>query len=170
MTPNERKRNYVFGLFTQREYAKEIRAFGLAGYLRALYERLSNERLAELQKNLRQRARYQVMSTTASAVVTALTYGALAYLVIAHKTRPDLRDAQGNNRGVWPSDLAQILDMLVRTHCGASCSMKACCMGCSSASGGDSPSIVVTSSRTAVARVRQDNTRCLPTSTVQAPH
>jgi CubicO group peptidase (beta-lactamase class C family) len=42
-------------------------------------------------------------------------------LVIAHKTRPDLLDAQGNARGVWDSDLAQILDALVRTHCGASC-------------------------------------------------
>ncbi len=85
MTPNERKRNYVFGLFTQREYAKELRAFGLSGYLRALYERLSNERLEELRKNLRKRARYQITSTTASAVVTALTYGALAYLVIEHR-------------------------------------------------------------------------------------
>jgi ATP-binding cassette, subfamily B, bacterial len=85
MTPNERMRNYVYGLFTQRENAKELRAFGLAGYLRALYERLSNERLEELRKNLRKRARYQIMSTTASAVVSALTYGALAYLVIEHK-------------------------------------------------------------------------------------
>ena len=42
-------------------------------------------------------------------------------LVIAHKTRPDLRDAQGNARGVWASDLQQILDVIVRTHCGASC-------------------------------------------------
>jgi ATP-binding cassette subfamily B protein len=85
MTPNERMRNYVFGLFTQREYSKEIRAFGLARYLRALYERLSNERLEELRKNLRKRARYQIMSSAASAVVTALTYGALAYLVIEHR-------------------------------------------------------------------------------------
>src|SRR5436190_8749070 len=85
MTPNERKRNYVFSLFTQREYAKEIRAFGLAGYLRALYERLSNERLEELRKNLRKRARYQALSSGASALVTALTYGALAYLVIEHR-------------------------------------------------------------------------------------
>jgi len=85
MTPNERMRNYVFGLFTQREYAKEVRAFGLAGYLRTLYERLSNERLEELRKNLRKRARYQVLSTAASSVVTALTYGALAYLVIEHR-------------------------------------------------------------------------------------
>ena len=85
MTPNERKRNYVFGLFTQREYAKEIRAFGLSGYLRGLYEKLSNERLEELRKNLRTRAKYSVISTTASAIVTALTYGALAYLVITHR-------------------------------------------------------------------------------------
>jgi len=85
MTPNERQRGYVFNLFTQREYAKEIRAFGLAGYLRALYERLSNERLEELRKNLRKRARYQALSSGASAAVTALTYGALAYLVIDHR-------------------------------------------------------------------------------------
>src|SRR3954468_3175772 len=85
MTPNQRKRNYVFGLFTLREYAKEIRAFGLAGYLRGLYEKLSDERLEELRKNLRKRARYQVMSSAASAAVTALTYGALAYLVIEHQ-------------------------------------------------------------------------------------
>jgi ATP-binding cassette subfamily B protein len=85
MTPNERMRNYVFNLFTQREYAKEIRAFGLAGYLRALYERLSNERLEELRKNLGKRARYQGLSSGASALVTALTYGALAYLVIEHR-------------------------------------------------------------------------------------
>jgi ATP-binding cassette subfamily B protein len=85
MTPNERKRNYVFGLFTQREYAKEIRAFGLASYLRGLYEKLSNERLEELRKNLRKRAKYQILSSGASAAVTALTYGALAYLVIEHR-------------------------------------------------------------------------------------
>src|SRR6185503_7759255 len=85
MTPNERKRNYVFGLFTQREYAKEIRAFNLAGWLRALYEKLSDERLEELRKNLRTRAKYQILSSGASAAVTAMTYGALAYLVIEHR-------------------------------------------------------------------------------------
>ena len=85
MTPNERMRSYVFGLFTQRDYAKELRAFGLARYLRALYEKLSNERLEELRKNLRVRAKYQIMSSGASAVVTALTYGALAWLVIEHR-------------------------------------------------------------------------------------
>jgi ATP-binding cassette subfamily B protein len=82
MTPNERKRSYIHGLITSREYAKELRAFALAPYMRALYERLSNERLVELAKNLRKRARYQILSSGTSAIVTALTYGALAYLVI----------------------------------------------------------------------------------------
>ena len=54
-------------------------------YLRALYERLSNQRLEELRKNLNKRARYQALSSGASALVTALTYGALAYLVIDHR-------------------------------------------------------------------------------------
>jgi ABC-type multidrug transport system fused ATPase/permease subunit len=85
MTPNERKRNYIFGLFTSREYAKELRSFALAPYMRALYEGLSNERLKELAANLRKRARYQVLSGGASALVTALTYGALAYLVIERR-------------------------------------------------------------------------------------
>src|SRR5438132_8721220 len=85
MTPNERMRNYIFGLFTSREYAKELRAFALAPYLRALYERLSNERLRELAANLRKRARYSILSTGASSLVTALTYGALAYLVIERR-------------------------------------------------------------------------------------
>src|SRR2546428_2515247 len=85
MPPNERRRSYIFGLFTSREYAKEVRSFALAPYLRSLYERLSNERLAELARNLRKRARYQIFSTGASSVVTALTYGALAYLVIERR-------------------------------------------------------------------------------------
>src|SRR3989454_12704190 len=85
MTPNERKRSYIFGLFTSREYAKELRSFALAPYMRALYERLSNERLKELAANLRKRARYQILSTGASSVVTALTDGALAYLVIERR-------------------------------------------------------------------------------------
>ena len=85
MTPNERMRSYVLGLFTSREYAKEVRSFALTPYLRALYERLSNERLRELAANLRKRARYSILSTGASSLVTALTYGALAYLVIERR-------------------------------------------------------------------------------------
>jgi ATP-binding cassette subfamily B protein len=44
MIPNDRKRGYVLGLLTSRDMVKEVRAFGLGGYLRSLYERLSDER------------------------------------------------------------------------------------------------------------------------------
>ncbi len=118
MTPNERQRSYVFNLFTQREYAKEIRAFGLAGYLRTLYERLSDERLEELRKNLGKRTRYQALGGGASAAVMALTYGALAYLVIGgrigvaeagaavvasqHSTRRACSSKTGRSFRRWP--------------------------------------------------------------------
>src|SRR5207244_3367859 len=68
-----------------RAYSRELRSFAVAPYMRALYERLSNERLKELAANLRKRARYSILSTGASSVVTALTYGALAYLVIERR-------------------------------------------------------------------------------------
>lgn len=85
MTTNERKRHYVLGLFTEREYAKEIRAFGLTRYLGGLYEQLSNERLQELRRHLRKRLRFQIWSSGASNAVTLLTYGAIAYLLIDHR-------------------------------------------------------------------------------------
>ncbi|HZU17552.1 MAG TPA: hypothetical protein VFD01_13260 [Candidatus Dormibacteraeota bacterium] len=46
MTPNDRRRGYVLGLLTSRQAAGEVRAFGLGGYLRDLYEQLTEERLA----------------------------------------------------------------------------------------------------------------------------
>jgi ATP-binding cassette subfamily B protein len=46
MTPNDRRRGYLLGLLTSRQGAGEVRAFGLGGYLRDLYEQLTEERLA----------------------------------------------------------------------------------------------------------------------------
>ncbi|HET8569240.1 MAG TPA: ABC transporter ATP-binding protein [Candidatus Limnocylindria bacterium] len=82
-TANDRRRGYVMGLFTSREHAKEIRAFGLGRYLRTLYERLSNERVDALIRELRKRARIMVAGGVGSAVVTALSYGALGWLVLS---------------------------------------------------------------------------------------
>ncbi|HEV8534498.1 MAG TPA: hypothetical protein VGR87_02100 [Candidatus Limnocylindria bacterium] len=122
MTPNERRRAYVFGLFTSRESAKEIRAFTLTPYLRALYERLSNERLVALVKNLRKRVRYQIISAGASTAVTALTYGALGYLVIERRigvaeARPLHADARSLRRSLGAAHLAPLLERaLGRSH------------------------------------------------------
>jgi ATP-binding cassette subfamily B protein len=80
-TANERKRGYITSLFTSREHAKEIRAYGLGAYLKALYLRLSDERLVELLRHLRRRARLVFAGGVGSAVFNALSFGALAYLV-----------------------------------------------------------------------------------------
>lgn len=83
MTPDDRRRGYVMSLFTARDIAKEVRAFGLTPYLRALYQRLSDERVARLIKHLRQRTRISFVGSLASAVITGSAYGALAYLAVS---------------------------------------------------------------------------------------
>jgi ATP-binding cassette subfamily B protein len=82
MTPNDRKRGYVMSLFTGRDPAKEIRVFGLTRYLRALYERLSDERLARLLQHLRARARLSFVGSLGSSLLQAVGYGLLAYLAL----------------------------------------------------------------------------------------
>src|ERR1700689_2085066 len=50
MTPRDRERSYLAGLLTGRDPAKEVRAFGLAGFLRARHDRLYDERMAEMRR------------------------------------------------------------------------------------------------------------------------
>ena len=82
MTPNDRKRGYVMSLFTGRDQAKEVRVFGLTKYLRALYELLSDERLARLLQHLRDRARLSFLGSLGSSLLQAVGYGLLGYLTV----------------------------------------------------------------------------------------
>lgn len=82
MTPNDRKRGYVMSLFTGRDQAKEVRVFGLTRYLRALYQKLSDERLARLIQHLRDRARLSFVGSLGSSLLQAVGYGLLAYLTV----------------------------------------------------------------------------------------
>jgi ATP-binding cassette subfamily B protein len=82
MTPNDRKRAYVFSLFTAREHAKEVRVFGLTRYLRGLYEQLSDERLARLLQHLRDRSRLSFVGSLGSSLLQATGYGLLAWLTL----------------------------------------------------------------------------------------
>jgi len=62
MTPRDRERGYLASLLTSRDPAKEVRAFGLAGFLRARHDRLYDERIAEMR-----RVSSRQMSTMAAA-------------------------------------------------------------------------------------------------------
>jgi ATP-binding cassette subfamily B protein len=81
MTPNDRKRGYVLSLLTNRDMAKEIRAFGLGKYLRDVYERLSDERIARLRQHLRQRAGLSIAGSVGQAVAGGITFMVLAWLI-----------------------------------------------------------------------------------------
>lgn len=81
MTPNDRKRGYVFGLLTSRAMAKEVRAFGIGGYLRDLYERLSEERVARLRQHLRQRTWLAFAGAAGTGIAAGLTFALLIWLI-----------------------------------------------------------------------------------------
>src|SRR5262249_58448937 len=74
MTPNDRKRGYVLGLLTSRDMAKEVRAFGLGGYLRSLYERLSDERITRLRQHLRHRAGLSFLGSAGHPLAGVITF------------------------------------------------------------------------------------------------
>jgi ATP-binding cassette subfamily B protein len=81
MTQLERRRAYVSGLLTDRESAKEVRAFGLRRFLLDRWERLGRERIDELAGVTRQRTRLIALAEAASAVLTGLAVGTLLWFV-----------------------------------------------------------------------------------------
>ena len=83
MTPNEREREYLRTILTRRGPAKEVRAFGIAAYLRSRYDRLYDQRIAELRALARRRTLRSLLAGVSSAAVTALTVGGLAYLLVS---------------------------------------------------------------------------------------
>jgi ABC-type multidrug transport system fused ATPase/permease subunit len=91
MTPAERERHYVQGLLTSRDSAKEVRAFGLATWLRRRWDRLSGERLAELRRVVRNQPRLSLLGSVGSAVLLALALGLLVTLLASGRT--NLADA-----------------------------------------------------------------------------
>ena len=83
MTPNERQRNYLGRVLMDRNPAKEVRSFRLAGYLRGRYDRLYDERIVELRSLARRRLVRSLLGSFLSAVITAATVGSLAWLYVS---------------------------------------------------------------------------------------
>ncbi len=81
MTPNDRRRGYVLSLLTSRQGAGEVRAFGLGGYFRDLYERLTEERIARLRRHLRRRAGLALLGSAGNAVAGGIMIGVLIWLI-----------------------------------------------------------------------------------------
>jgi ATP-binding cassette subfamily B protein len=91
LTPAERERSYLLDLLTSRRSAKEVRAFGLGGYLRGRWQRRTDERLAEIRRTSRRRLWITLLARSASGAALAAVVGPL--VVYAARGGMPLADA-----------------------------------------------------------------------------
>ena len=82
MTEAERRRNYLYMLLSGKDAAKEVRAFGLAGFLGERFDRLYDEHLVELRKVARRRLRVSLVGNLAASTVLAGTVAGLLALAL----------------------------------------------------------------------------------------
>jgi ATP-binding cassette subfamily B protein len=83
MTPHDRERSYLASLLTGRDAAKEVRAFGLAGFLRARHDRLYDERIAEMRRVSSRQLRTVVAADLASSATIALAIIGVLWLAVS---------------------------------------------------------------------------------------
>jgi ATP-binding cassette, subfamily B, bacterial len=79
---HERRRQYVRGLLTADDSAKELRAYGLAAYVRGLARSLFDRRMAELWRMARRGSARSLIGSVASALAVAVTIGVMAWFVL----------------------------------------------------------------------------------------
>jgi ATP-binding cassette, subfamily B, bacterial len=82
MTPRDRERNYIAGLLSEREPAKEVRGFVLADYLRRRYNQLYDERISELRRVARRQLIYSLMANVGIGVALGATLLLVAWLTL----------------------------------------------------------------------------------------
>jgi ABC-type multidrug transport system fused ATPase/permease subunit len=87
-TPRDRERHYLAGLLADREAAKEVRAFGLAPYLRRRHRVLYDERLEELVKVTRRQLAYTLIANVAIGCVLLGTLLVIAWLTLSDRITP----------------------------------------------------------------------------------
>ncbi|HEY6296354.1 MAG TPA: hypothetical protein VIX15_11870, partial [Streptosporangiaceae bacterium] len=84
MTPRDRERGYLASLLTGRDPAKEVRAFALAGFLRARHDRLYDERIAELRRISARQLRGMATADLVSAATIAAAIAIILWLAVSH--------------------------------------------------------------------------------------
>ena len=83
MTPRDRERSYLAGLLTGRDPAKEVRAFGLADFLRARHDRLYDERIAQMRRVSVRQMRGMAAADLASAATIAISIAGILWLAVS---------------------------------------------------------------------------------------
>jgi ATP-binding cassette, subfamily B, bacterial len=90
MTSIARARNYLYRLLTDKDPAREVRAFGLADYLTGRHTVLYEQHMTELRKTTRKRFRIAIASTL--GLSAALGAGMAGLLALATSGRLELAE------------------------------------------------------------------------------
>ena len=85
MTPADRERRYLSAVLMGRDFAKEVRVFDLARFLRRAYDRLYDERITALRRLVRRRLRRSLASTLVTSALTAATLVVLVSLFLSER-------------------------------------------------------------------------------------
>jgi ATP-binding cassette subfamily B protein len=84
MTPRDRERGYLASLLTGRDPAKEVRAFGLAGFLRSRHDRLYDERIAGMRRVSTRQLRGMAVADLASSLTIGIAIALILWLAVSH--------------------------------------------------------------------------------------
>ena len=82
-TPRDRERRYMAEVLTDREAAKEVRAFGLARFLGNRHARLWDDRIAQLRVVAGRQLTFAVLAGLAASVIVSAALLALVALTLA---------------------------------------------------------------------------------------
>ncbi|MGH9156782.1 MAG: ATP-binding cassette domain-containing protein, partial [Acidimicrobiales bacterium] len=85
MTPNDRQRSYLANVLTGKVFAQELRAFGVAGFIRRRYDDLWDERVAELRRTTSERLRRSLAASVATSALSAASIGLLVWLLLTDR-------------------------------------------------------------------------------------
>ncbi|MDQ5854504.1 MAG: ABC transporter ATP-binding protein/permease [Chloroflexota bacterium] len=83
MTPRDRERQYLAGLLSDRDEAKEVRAFNLAQFLRERHRVLYDERISELRRVTTKHMWHALLANAGIAVVLAVTLLFVGWLTLS---------------------------------------------------------------------------------------
>jgi ATP-binding cassette subfamily B protein len=83
MTPRDRERQYLAGLLSARDAAKEIRAFNLGQFLRSRHRHLYDERIRELRRLAAKQLRHALIANVVIAAVLAATLLVVGWLALS---------------------------------------------------------------------------------------
>ena len=81
-TPDDRERGYLRSLLTGRDAAKEVRAFGLVGFLRQRHDSASQRIIERHSREARHQLRRTLAGRFGGGTATAVTGGALLWLLV----------------------------------------------------------------------------------------